>query len=108
MSEEEEETGGAGEGLTEDTVKRLIADALATRPSVRTGRGAGVPASGGETSVADQVAAEVKRIKDREQSEAKRAATDARLEELDQTVKKITQAPPRQFRRVTNWLWGDR
>jgi len=104
MSEEEEETGGAGEGLTEDTVKRLIADALATRPSVRTG----LPASGGETSVADQVAAEVKRIKDREQSEAKRAATDARLEELDQTVKKITQAPPRQFRRVTNWLWGDR
>ena len=107
MSEEKEDTSGAGEqGLTADDVKRLIAEALGQREPK--GRPAGrVTAAEQGDSVAEQVSREVARIKEKEASEAAAKATDERLAALE-AAKQVAADPPKALRGISQRLWGDR
>jgi hypothetical protein len=100
---------GHDQGVTLEQVQKMISDALAAKPAGPAGGRR--PAERDDTptgSIGDQVAAEVKRIKQREESEAARARTDARLAELENTAKAAAAKPPAQYKKFTVWLWGDR
>lgn len=104
---EETETGetetDSGQGVTLSGLADKV-DALASRVAGM-GRGgrAGSRADTGE-EVASQVRSEVAKIKAAD--DRKRTATD-RVEQLAAQVKAIAEKPPREFRPITKWMWGE-
>ena len=59
-----------------------------------------------EPDVASQVKAELAKLKAAEDRKAKAEARDKEVDELKETVKKIKEKPPKEYRRVTNLIWG--
>lgn len=58
-------------------------------------------------SVADEVRAELARLKQAEDRKSRRDADSKRLDEVEAKVQKIAEKPPREYRRITQRLWGD-
>lgn len=54
--------------------------------------------------VAEQVRTEVRKLSAEEKKEA---AKTGRLEQLEETIKKLTERAPVEYRRITTILWGD-
>jgi hypothetical protein len=105
-----------GGSISRDDVQNMIQEALrgvqAPAPSggAGAGNGGGRPRSQTQQTddMAAQVRAEVERIREGEKAAEHRSAVDNRLKELEEAAKKIPQAAPREFRPITQKLWGDR
>lgn len=54
--------------------------------------------------VAAQVRAEVGKIKE---ADERRRGRESRLDQIEQAVRKIAEKPPREYRRVTKFWWGE-
>jgi hypothetical protein len=61
-----------------------------------------------EPDVASQVKAELAKLKAAEDRKAKAEARDKEMDELKETGAKIKEKPPREYRKVTQFMqWGD-
>ena len=56
--------------------------------------------------VASEVRAELAKLKQAEERKAAREKRDADISELKETVAKIREKPPKEYRKVTNLVWG--
>lgn len=97
--------GDGAKGLTRDDVTAMIREALSgvMAPAAPSGK---APSGGG--SVAEQVAAEVARIKQQEDRKARDARIDAELEHLKGKVTPVPAQEPVALKRTTAKWWGDR
>ena len=108
-----EEHSAEAEGTQEDRIDRLegkvdsIIDRLA---SLLPGGGGEAPAKAepeaAEPDISSQVKAELAKLKAAEDRKAKAEARDKEVDELKETVAKIKEKPPKEYRRVTNLVWG--
>jgi len=96
-----------GDALTEDKVRALIREAMASGPAPSSRPG--TAAAAGE-DVAGQVQAAVERIRQADAQKAKDDAIAAQLKELQDKVaagtKKAVDAPV-AFKKITVRMWGD-
>ena len=63
-------------------------------------------AEGESPDVASEVRAELAKLKQAEERKAAREKQASEIDELKQTVKAIKERPPKEYRRVTNVVWG--
>jgi hypothetical protein len=81
-----------------DTLKRLLP-----------GHGEEPPAAEPEPetpSVAAEVRAELAKLKQAEERKAARENDKSRLDDVEATVKKIAERPPKEYSKITNAVWG--
>ena len=57
-------------------------------------------------SVAAEVRAELAKLRQAEDRKAAREKRDSDIDELKETVKKIKERPPKEYRKVTQAVWG--
>jgi len=86
------------DGIVE-TLKRITGGGHEEAPAT-------VEAEAEEPDVAAQVKAELAKLKAAEDRKAKAEARDKDVDELKETVKKIKEKPPKEYRKVTNLIWG--
>ena len=107
--EPEDEGREPAPGLTETDVQRIVREALATgtTPPSRAERARTTQAQQG-ADIAGQVEREVARIAERERTTQLQKELDERLKQVEEKAKDLAAAPPVQFRKITQRLWGDR
>jgi hypothetical protein len=83
-------------------------DALAEKVERLVSRGTSRGSTGTKASeaadVAEQVRAEVSKLKTQEDASA---ATNDRFDKIEKGLKKLAERPPIEFRKITQMLWGD-
>jgi len=97
-----------GSGVTADDVQRMIREALAGAAPPAAASTRAPTAAAQQADVTTQVEREVARIAEREKAATDRKALDERLAAIEEKAKQIPNEAPKQFRRITQALWGDR
>jgi hypothetical protein len=63
--------------------------------------------SGDPEAVAAQVKDEVEKLRQADEAKRRSASTSARLKEMEDKIKRLTEKAPVELRAVTRYLWGD-
>lgn len=107
---EVEETGETGEdtgsGISLDGLNSKVDNLIGKVEALLKGGPARSRASKADDAadVAEQVRSEVGKLR---QAEKKEAARTGKIAELEETVKKLAERAPVEYRRITTVLWGD-